>query len=227
MPEYASIYLVDGDRSSRRMLAPRLDRRGFEVWPFDSVDRFLAVVDTLRPSCILLDIDGGRRIDLISRLRERTGGWPIIALDADPDIATAVDAMRAGAVDFLDKVRDSARLDLALRNACAALREMQEEARDRQDALTRLARLTPREKEVAASVLNGLGNKRTAHRLGISVRTVEMHRSHLIAKLGVRNMAEAAVLLARLGFGEAREPMAGARWVGRGGSESDSLTFAA
>ena len=190
------------------MLAPKLEQRGFEVWTFDTVGGFLAVVDTLRPSCILLDVDGGRRIDVILRLRERTGGWPIIAVDAHPSVATAVDAMRAGAVDFLEKAGDCARLDLALLNASVSLRHLLDEARERQDALTRLARLTPREKEVAASILSGLSNKRTAYLLGISVRTVEMHRGHLMAKLAVRNMAEAGVLLAGIGFGEAREPTA-------------------
>lgn len=205
MPHYDSIYLLDGDQSSRRLLAARLGERGFEVWPFDTVDRFLAVLGTLRPACILLDvgIGSGHGVELIAHLRERSGGWPVVALDSAPKITTAVAAVRAGAEDFLEKTGDRDRLDRVLRAACSSLREAAEATGGRLDALARLASLTPREREVANSVLRGHSNKRAAYLLGISVRTVEMHRGRVMAKLGVRNMAEAAVLLAGLGFGDA------------------------
>lgn len=224
-----TVYLVDGEPSSRRLLSAQLGRRGFEVWPFDSMVRFLAVIDTLRPSCIVLDIgiEAGRGIDLIANLRELTGGWPVIALYSEPDVATAVAAVRAGAEDFLEKECDSDRIDRALKNAFALLHRMLEAAGDREDSLARLARLTPREKEVALSLLGGLSNKRTAYLLGISVRTVEMHRGHVMAKLGVRNMAEAAVLLAGIGFGDARGRSVGARPRSGGGSSDRPLEFAA
>jgi two-component system response regulator FixJ len=229
MPHGTAIYLLDGDQSARRLLAAQLGERGFEVWPFETVERFLEVVDKLRPSCILLDIgiDGSRGLDLISHLRGRTGAWPIIALGAEPDVATAVKAMRAGAVDFLEKPPDGELLDRALRTAKASLREALEMAGDEEDALARLARLTPRERDVATALMSGLSNKQAAHLLGISVRTVEVHRSHVVAKLGVRNMAEAAVLLARLGFAEAPARSAGAEPDARGGSAKRRLDFAA
>lgn len=205
MPDPAFLYLVDGDRDSRRDLAGRLADRDIETWPFDTAAGFLRMLDKLRPSCVLLDIriDGGRGPELVAALSERGKAWPVIALDPEPDVATAVAAMRAGALDFLSKPADHQLLDRALAAAWAALRDGLQAVDDRQDALARLARLTRREEEVAAALLRGLSNKRAAHLLGISVRTVEMHRGHLMSKLGVRNMAEAAVLLARAGFAPA------------------------
>ena len=137
---------------------------------------------------------------MVAALCERGKSWPVIALDAEPDVATAVAAMRAGAADFLRKPADRELLDRALSTAWASLRDGLQRMGDREDALALLERLTRREEEVAAALLTGLSNKRAAHLLGISVRTVEMHRGHLMSKLGVRNMAEAAVLLARAGF---------------------------
>jgi len=229
MPEGAFLYLVDGDRDSRRELAGRLVERGIETWPFDTAAGFLQMLDRLRPSCVLLDIgiDGGRGLELIAALGGRGEPWPVIALDPEPDVATAVAAMRAGALDFLRKPADHARLDRALATAWARLRNGLQTVGDRRDALARLARLTPREEEVASALLTGLSNKRAAHRLGISVRTVEMHRAHLISKLGVRNMAEAAVLLARAGFAAMPAISAGTEAQPSGGAARDRLTFAA
>lgn len=201
MPERAFLYLVDGDRDSRRELASRLADGDIETWPFDTAAGFLQILDKLRPSCVLLDMrtDGGG-VELVAALRERGKAWPVIVLDAEPDVATAVAAMRAGALDFLRKPVDLRLLDRALSRAWALRCDGLRAVDDRQDSLARLARLTRREEEVAAALLSGLSNKRAAHLLGISVRTVEMHRGHLMAKLRVRNMAEAAVLLARAGF---------------------------
>lgn len=198
----AILYLVDGDRESRREMTSRLAERGMEAWPFDTAAGFLLMLDKLRPSCVLLDIriDGGRGLELVAALCGRGKPWPVIVLDAEPDVATAVAAMRAGAVDFLGKPADRGHLDRALSTARARLDNGLQAIGEREDALARLARITPREEEVAAALLGGLSNKRAAHLLRISVRTVEMHRANLISKLGVRNMAEGAVLLARAGF---------------------------
>ncbi len=158
MPRSASIYFVDSDLASRRRLTEHLGRRGFEIWPFDSAERLLVVLDMLPPSCILLNIgpDRGRDIELVKSLSERSGGWPIIVLDAEPDVATAVAAMHAGAADFLENSDDHAPLEHALGTAMASLDRMLAADCSRQDAQTRLARLTPREKEVATSLIGGL-----------------------------------------------------------------------
>jgi two-component system response regulator FixJ len=139
-------------------------------------------------------------MDLIDSLTRRRAAWPIIALDAEPDVASAVAAMRAGAIDFLVKPADQDRLDKTLAAAQARLRAGLDAALERDAALEALARLTRREQEVAAALVAGHSNKKAAYDLGISVRTVEMHRAHLMTKIGVRSMAEAALLLDRAGF---------------------------
>lgn len=229
MSEGAFLYLVDGDRDSRRELASQLAERGLETWPFDTAAGFLQMLDKLRPACVLLDIriDGGRGPELVAALGERGKAWPVIALDSEPDVATAVAAMRAGAVDFLGKPVDHGLLERALATAWAGLREDLQTLGDREDALARLARLTRREQDVAAALLAGFSNKRAAHLLGISVRTVEMHRAHMIAKLGVRNLPEAAVLLARAGFSGMPAISAGTKTRPGGGPATSHLTFAA
>jgi two-component system, LuxR family, response regulator FixJ len=229
MSEEAAIYLVDGDGGSRRRLARQLGERGIDVWPFGTGAALLRIVDKLRPSCILLDIriDGGRGIDLIARLQARGKAWPVIALDADANVASAVAAMRQGAVDFLRKPADQGLLDRALSAAWARLRQGVEADDAIEEARVLLARLTPREEEVAAALLEGLSNKRAAHLLGISVRTVEMHRAHLMFKLGARNMAEAAVHLARAGFPGAPAPLTARELLSRGNSSSHHFTVAA
>jgi two-component system response regulator FixJ len=229
MAQRAFLYLVDGDRDSRRELAGRLATRGIETWPFDTSAGFLQMLDKLRPSCVLLDIsiDDGRGCELVAALRERGKAWPVIALATEPDVATAVAAMRAGAVDFLSKPADHVLLDRALATAWAWLRDGLETIGDREDALARVERLTRREQDVAATLLAGLSNKRAAHHLGISVRTVEMHRGHLMSKLGVRNMAEGAVLLARAGFSGMSAASARTKSRPLGGPAGRRLTFAA
>jgi len=226
MPRGAAAYLLDGDPASRRRLAARLGQLGFETWPFDTVERFLSVADTMPPACIIVAAGDGFDAELVASLVERTGGWPVIVLDPEPDVARAVAAIRAGAVDYLAKEGDGAPIERALRTAADALDRMLEEAGGRQDALARLASLTPREKEVATALLHGLSNKRAAHALGISVRTVEMHRSNVMAKLGVRNIAEAAVLLASVGFGEA-QAVSGREGVSNGETARRRITLAA
>lgn len=223
MSDVAFLYLVDGDRNARRSLAGQLAERGIETWPFDTAAGFLQLLDKLRPSCVLLDmgVDRGRGAELIAALRERGRAWPVIALDAEPNVAAAVAAMRAGAVDFLPKPPDCASLDRALTAAWTCLREGLETTADREEAVARLARLTRREEEVAAALIAGFSNKRAAHLLGISVRTVEMHRANLISKLSVRNMAEAAVLLARAGLAGMPETSTGGEYRPRRRPESD------
>jgi two-component system response regulator FixJ len=201
MAEGGSLYLVDCDSASRRQMARQLGERGFDVWPFLAPGELLDLLPRLRPSPLLVGVRrGDSNIALIEDLCGRGFEWPIIAYSGDADVPTAVAAMRHGAIDFLEMPVDRARLELALRAAEDRLERVTSMGAAAEDARSRLARLTAREREVAAALLSGSCNKRVAHILGISVRTAEMHRAHLMAKLEVRNIAEAAVLLARTGF---------------------------
>ena len=126
--------------------------------------------------------------------------WPIIALSAKPDVEVAVEAMKLGARDYLAKPVRPPALAAALNAAWPALEHSVRDAEVRAAAQERVARLTARELDIAVALLGGQGNKGVAHDLGISVRTVEMHRAHIMAKLGVKSLAEAAVIATHAGF---------------------------
>jgi two-component system response regulator FixJ len=186
-------------------MARRLAERGVEAWPLLSAGELLDLLSRLRPSVVVLSLSGPAQggLDLLAELKRRGIDWPIIAYSADADVATAVAAMRLGAIDFLEAPLDPQLLTAALATARSRLEEFAENRHLIEEARERLARLTRRERDVAASLLAGNSNKTVAHALGISVRTAEMHRAHLIAKLEVRTIAEAAVVLSRAGLAAA------------------------
>jgi two-component system response regulator FixJ len=202
MSHRRTVYVVERDLASRRMLNSHLVQMGAEPWPFAGGDEFLGMLDHLMPACILLDMDvespGG--IDVLAELRRRQPDWPVVALSARGEVPLAVDAMKLGALDFLEKPIAGARLAAALAPAWIALEHSVEAGEARRIAQERLARLTARELDIAVALFSGRSNKAVAHDLGISVRTVEMHRAHTMAKLGVRSLAEAAVLATQGGL---------------------------
>lgn len=203
MSHQRMVYVVDRDQEARRALTSHLAAAGAEAWPFASGGEFLEILPHLMPACIILDMDlpSGQALEVMAELRRRRLGWPVLATSAHPDLAAAVDAMKRGAVDFLQKPVGDAALAVALAPAWEALEQAVEEDEARRVAQERIARLTPREIDIALALLRGLPNKAVAFQLGISVRTVEMHRAHIMAKLEVRSLAEAALLATHAGLG--------------------------
>jgi two-component system, LuxR family, response regulator FixJ len=198
MSHQRTVYVVDGDLHVRRSLSSHLAAIGAEGWPFTSGAEFLEIVDHLMPACILLDMDmeppGG--LELLAALARRELGWPVIAMSASAEVATAVAAMKLGAIDFLEKPVSGQKLAAALIPAWSALETSVRKGEAKRAAQERLSRLTARELDIALALFGGQSNKAVAHELGISVRTVEMHRAHVMAKLGVRSIAEAAIMAA-------------------------------
>ena len=203
MSHQRMVYVVDQDQETRRALTANLAAIGAEAWPFASGGEFIEILPHLMPACILLDMDlpHGQALEVMAELRRRRLGWPVLATSARSDLACAVDTMKRGAVDFLQKPVGEAALAVALAPAWEALERAVEEDEARRSAQERIARLTPREVDIALALLRGLPNKSVAYQLGISVRTVEMHRAHIMAKLGVRSLAEAALLATHAGVG--------------------------
>jgi two-component system, LuxR family, response regulator FixJ len=191
------VYVIDDDRDIRLSLSFQLRTLGYAVHPFVAAGDFLAGCADLSPGCILLDIrmpdmDGG---EALVAMRARGIDWPVVIITGHADVSIAVDVMKNGAIDFLEKPFDEDQLVAALAHAFALL----DAARDRADKVRQtaalLARLTPRETEVLHHMLAGEANKIIAHRLDLSIRTVEMHRASLLTKLGARNLAQAAALV--------------------------------
>lgn len=209
MSHQRTVYVVDHDVEARRSLVISLASIGAEAWPFGGGNEFLEIFGHLMPGCVLLDMDGPDGLDVLAALVRRETGWPILAMSGRSDVTLAVEAMKLGALDFLEKPVDSAKLAAALLPAWAALQASLEQGEARRVAQDRLARLTAREFDISLALFSGRSNKTVAHDLGISVRTVEMHRAHIMAKLGVKSIAEAAVMATHAGLPIAqRKPVA-------------------
>ena len=202
MSHQRTVYVIDHDLEVRRSLTSHVAAMGAEAWPFHSGVEFLEIVDHLMPACILLDLDmpGHSGLELLRSLALRQSGWPVVAMSRREDVTLAVGAMKLGAIDFLLKPADGAALSAALLPAFAALEKSLEQNEARRAAQDRVSRLTPRVVDIALALLAGRPNTAVAHEFGISVRTVEMHRAHIMAKLGVKSLAEAAVLATQAGL---------------------------
>jgi two-component system, LuxR family, response regulator FixJ len=206
MSHQRTVYVVDNDVEARRSHVINLASIGAEAWPFGSGGEFLEIVGHLMPGCVLLDMDVGDGLEVLGALAQRETGWPIIAMSGQPRVGMAVQAMKLGALDFLEKPVEASRLATALIPAWSALEASLERGEARRTAQERLARLTPRELDISLALFGGKSNKAVAHELGISVRTVEMHRAHIMAKLAVKSIAEAAVMATHAGLSIARRP---------------------
>jgi two-component system response regulator FixJ len=180
-------------RDSLRML---LEASGFAVRTFDSANAFLASAPT-GIGCVLTDvrmpeIDG---LALLRRLREQGVHLPVIVMTGQGDIAIAVQAMKAGAIDFLEKPFDDATLIDAVGKALKQSERLQEVAEASAEAASRLASLTPREREVFDLLVTGLSNKAIANTLGGSPRTIEVHRARVFEKLKAHSLPDLVRLL--------------------------------
>lgn len=188
----AVIHIVEDDESLRTALLELLQFAGYETLGYESTGDFLLHLPQDRPGCLLLDVrlPGPSGLELQAALQRQGVSLPVIFLTGHADVASSVRAMKAGAVDFLEKPVERAALLEAIERALArdaAMRATQESARSN-DA--RLAVLTPRERQVFDRIVGGKLNKQIADELGISLRTVKAHRAQLMEKLGVSTAAE-------------------------------------
>jgi two-component system response regulator FixJ len=161
----------------------------------------MRMLQHLEPACVLLDLDveDVTGTEILGEMAARGLGWPVIAMSAREDLDLAVEAMKLGAIDYLRMTPSREMLAVALAPAWKALDRTVEAGAAKRDAQERLARLTAREIDVSLALLAGGSNKTIANEFGISVRTVEMHRAHVMSKLGVRSLAEAALLVTQAG----------------------------
>lgn len=192
------VYVVDDDASIRDSLALMLGLGGYVTRLFADAESFLAAFDPAWAGCVVADLrlPGMSGTDLQARVRERGSALPFVVITAHGDVPAARTAFRAQAVDFIEKPFDEAQLRGAIDTAFALESERLGGAELRRADEARLARLTPREREVLEHAVSGLHAKEIAAALGISPRTVEVHKMHIMEKLEVRNIAE----LVRLRF---------------------------
>ncbi len=195
MPAERTVHVVDDDAAIRRSLEQLLDAAGFRVVSYDTPLAFLDAALDLSPGCVLLDIKmpGIDGLEVQALLQKRSVSWRVIVMTGQGDVQSAVRAMKAGAVDFLEKPYSDQLLLDAIELALAGADRANVD-RDAAQATERIAALSPREREVLDALVAGRPNKAIAFDLGISVRTVEVHRARMMERLGVRQLAEAVRL---------------------------------
>ncbi len=193
MSEERLIHLVDDDEAIRRSAGFMLKTSGFRVRTYELGDALLKEGPNLERGCILLDIrmPGMDGLEVQQALRERGIALPVIIMTGHGDVTLAVQAMKAGAVDFIEKPFEKAVLLDAIEQAFEQLSRSKAAKERAKEADVRLQALTPREREVLNGLAQGLPNKTIAYDLGISPRTVEIHRANLMTKLDVRSLSEA------------------------------------
>ena len=195
--EQQRICVIDDDRAVRLTLEALLTAKGYQVQQFVSAVHFLATWNGSEECCVLADVrmPGMDGVELQEEIVRR--GIPVttIIITGHADVSLAVRAMKAGAFDLLEKPFDMEKLLDLLPRAFAAARAKLERLQAMDRAQTLLAKLSPRERQVAELLCEGLSNKAIAARLSLSARTVELHRAHVMEKLGVSAAAGVVQIL--------------------------------
>ncbi len=192
----ATIFVVDDDEALRKSLRRLLQSVGFTVEAFASAEAFLADYDPDRPGCLILDVrmPGMNGLELQEELTRIGPGIPVIIISASGEVDSTVRAIKQGAVDFLKKPYKGKVLLERVRQALELDARCREEAKKRARAMARLDKLTPRELEVMGFLVEGKSVKKIAFELGLSRKTVDVHRGHIMTKL----QADSVVDLVRM-----------------------------
>lgn len=192
MSDNRVVHLVDDEEAIRKSAGFLLSRAGYKVHSYGSGVEFLKLAKAAPKGCVLLDVrmpemDG---LQVQAVMADRGIYMPVIVLTGHGDVTIAVQAMKAGAVEFLEKPFEKAALLAALERAFARLERKDNRELDEREARTRIAALTPREREILEGLAKGYPNKTIAYDLGCSSRTVEVHRASLMLKLDVHSLSD-------------------------------------
>jgi two-component system response regulator FixJ len=192
MAEAPLVHIVDDDASVRDSLTVLLESAGFTVRAYDSAVAFLQASSDRTAGCVLTDVQMPELngLELQRRMSEEDIRLPVIVMTGHGDVPIAVEAMKAGAADFLEKPFDDEQLLTAVTSAIEVSQRVRDEAAAVADTTKRLATLTPREREVLDHLVAGQPNKTIAYDLGSSPRTVEVHRARVMDKMGARSLPE-------------------------------------
>jgi two-component system, LuxR family, response regulator FixJ len=201
MPTRGKVYVVDDDEAMRHSLEFLLGSADFDVTLFDSAQAFLAALSALEFGCVVSDVrmPGIDGIEMLRRLKAQHCRFPVIIMTGHGDVPLAVEAMKLGAVDFLEKPFDD---NLLISMVESGLRRAEPEARN--EALTReiavrVESLSPRERQVMDGLVAGLSNKAIAREYDISPRTIEVYRANVMTKMQAGSLSELVRLAMRAG----------------------------
>lgn len=203
--EPATVFLVDDESSVLRALSRLLRLAGYRVCAFLSSEQFLAGHDNAAPGCVVVDLamPGSNGLDLQNALAASGSLRPIVFISGHANIPSSVQAMKAGAIDFLTKPVKEQDLLAAVRHAVAKDCEVRQAWAELEQVCARLATLTPREREVFQQVVAGRLNKQIAADLGTVEKTIKVHRSRMMGKMGVHSLADLVRMAERTKMGEA------------------------
>ena len=196
------VFIVEDDEAARESLVALLDSAGYRTAAFASGVEFLDVLESASGACVVLDVkmpemDG---LQVQRRLQESGALLPVVFVTGHGDVAMAVQAMHAGAVDFIEKPIARDRLLASVARAIDAGRDVRREEEESSEIRARIARLSARERDVLGQLVAGNPNKVTARHLGISYRTVEVYRRNLMTKMGAQNLSHLVRMAIVAGF---------------------------
>ena len=202
MPSKGTVYVIDDDAALRDSLSFLLDAVGFDVRLFETALKFLDVLPSLDFGCVVSDVrmPGLDGIELLKRMKSDQSRFPIVIMTGHGDIPLAVEAIKLGAVDFLEKPFEDDRLIAVIE---AAIRQGEPAAKNEavtRDIVLRIATLSPRERQVMDGLIAGLSNKLIARDYDISPRTIEVYRANVMTKMQAGSLSELVRLALRAGL---------------------------
>jgi two-component system response regulator FixJ len=202
MPNEPVVHVIDDDEGVRESLAFLLDCSEIATRTYESAKEFIDALPTVERGCIVTDVRMPEMsgIELLSRLRALNVTDPVIVITGHADVPMAIQALRAGVSDFIEKPFSDEAILLAVRSALANLESRSEMEAERADIDRRLKSLSGRESEVMEGLVEGKANKVIAYDLDISARTVEVYRANVMTKMGARTLSELVrmVMISRL-----------------------------
>ena len=187
-----AVHIIDDDQALRESLAFLLRTHQLEVRSFDSAKTFLDALPDASLGCVITDIrmPGMSGIDLLRRLKELKVGVPVIVITGHGDVSLAVEAMKIGAADFFEKPFNDDQLVASVRAALQQRQDQTKRGAERTEIEHRISKLSAREKDVLAGLIEGRANKQIAFDLGISPRTVEIYRANLMNKMQADSLSD-------------------------------------
>jgi len=197
-----SVFIIDDDPAMRDALVLMLRGAGYRARSFVSADDFLDNLPEDRSACVITDVrmPGLQGSELVGRLKSLRGDtWPVIVITGHGEVTLAVQLMKAGVVDFVEKPFDPQRMLDSVSSCLASLTSLEAERIARDDAKARLDTLTPRERQVFDALIDGCSNKEIAQRLEISPRTVEIFRAKVMTKMQAANLSTLVRIGMRVG----------------------------
>ena len=202
MPQKGNVYVIDDDEAMRDSLNFLLDSAGYRVTLFETATSFLEALPRLEFGCVVSDVrmPGIDGIELLKRMKATGNRFPILIMTGHGDVPLAVEAMKLGALDFLEKPFEDERLTAMIEGA---IREADTTARTEavtQDITARIASLSPRERQVMEGLIAGLSNKLIAREYDISPRTIEVYRANVMTKMQANSLSELVRLAMRAGL---------------------------